>query len=76
MVLNGDGEQFILFECFNDGTEVWGYKYSAVSITVNGAAPETKSYTFFCDGKEWSIDRWWISDVAEGDEIDIEYVEG
>lgn len=76
MVLNGDSEQFILFGYFSDGAEVWGYKYSSVNITVNGVAPETKTYTFFCEDKEWSIDRWWISDIGEDSEINIEYARG
>lgn len=76
MVLNGDSEQFILFGYFSDGVEIWGYKYSSVNITVNEVAPETKTYTFLCGGKEWSIDRWWISDVDEDMEINIEYARG
>ena len=73
-VLNGDGEQFLLVSYSRYGTQVWGYKYSSVEMTVNGVAPEIKTYTFSCQGKEWSIDRWWIDGVRESDEINIEYL--
>ncbi|MBQ9805998.1 MAG: hypothetical protein IJW49_05780 [Clostridia bacterium] len=71
MILNGDREQFILFDHFKDETHVWGYKYSSVEITVNGTTPQTKSYTFTCNGKEWSVDRWWL-EADEKTEINIE----
>ncbi len=73
MILNGDSEQFILFNYFSDETYVWGYKYSNVEIVVNGAIPQSKTYTFACDGKEWSIDRWWIEIADANTEINIEY---
>ena len=73
MILNGDNKQFILFNYFSNGTCVWGYKYSSVGITVNGTIPQIKTYTFACEGKEWSIDRWWIEIADANTEINIEY---
>ena len=72
MILNGDSEQFILFDYFKDETHVWGYKFSSVDITVNGIVPQIKSYTFTCDGKEWSVDRWCLDVTDENVEIDIQ----
>ena len=72
MILNGDSEQFILFNYFQDETHVWGYKFSSVDITVNGIVPQIKSYTFTCDGKEWSVDRWCLDVTDENVEIDIQ----
>ena len=72
MILNGDSEQFILFNYFKDETRVWGYKYSSVEITVNGIVPQIKSYIFTCDGKEWSVDRWCLDITDENVEIDIQ----
>ena len=72
MILNGDSEQFILFNYFKDETHVWGYKFSSVDITVNGIVPQIKSYTFICDGKEWSVDRWCLDVTDENVEIDIQ----
>ena len=72
MILNGDSEQFILFNYFEDETHVWGYKFSSVDITVNGIVPQIKTYTFTCGGKEWSVDRWWIDIADENVEIDIQ----
>ena len=66
-----DGEHSLADMCVQYGTVVYGYKYSTESITVNGKAPETKTYTFSCQGQEWSIDRWWI-DNKENAEINIE----
>ena len=72
MILNGDSEQFILFNYFRDETHVWGYKFSSVDITVNGIVPQIKSYIFTCDGKEWSVDRWCLDIADENVEIDIQ----
>ena len=72
MILNGDSEQFILFDYFKDETHVWGYKFSSVDITVNGIVPQIKSYIFTCDGKEWSVDRWCLDITDENVEIDIQ----
>lgn len=73
-VLNGEEDQYILSSYSQYGTQVWGYKYSSVSITVNGLTPEIKTYTFTCQGQEWSIDRWWIEQAAETEEVNIEYL--
>ena len=72
MILNGDSEQFILFDYFKDETHVWGYKYSSVEITVNGTVPQTKTYTFICDGREWSVDRWRLDVADENVEIRVQ----
>ena len=72
MILNGDSEQFILFDYFKDETHVWGYKFSSVDITVNGIVPQIKTYIFTCDGKEWSVDRWCLDITDENVEIDIQ----
>ena len=72
MILNGDNEQFILFNYFSDGTYAWGYKYSSVEITVNGTLPQTETYTFTSDGKEWSIDRWWFDADDKDADINVE----
>lgn len=73
-LLNGEEDQFILFSHNQYGTRVWGYKYSSVNITINGLTPEIKTYTFSCQGQEWSIDRWWIDDIKGNSEINIEHV--
>ena len=72
MILNGDSEQFILFNYFEDETHVWGYKFSSVDITVNGIVPQIKTYTFTCGGKEWSVDRWCLDITDENVEIYIQ----
>ena len=72
-VLNGEVDQFILSSYSQYGTQVWGYKYSSVNITVNGITPKTTTYTFNCRGQEWSIDRWWI-EQAEEKEVIIDYL--
>lgn len=74
LVLNGDEKQFILNPYLQYKNLTWGYKYSSVNITVNGQTPEIKTYTFKCQGKEWSIDRWQINGIEENAEIKIEYV--
>ena len=56
------------------GSYVWGYTYSSERITVNGVDPEIKSYIFTCEGKEWTINRFWIDGIDETAEIIIEYV--
>ena len=73
-ILNGEADQFVLFPYSQYGNQVWGYKYSSVHITVNGLTPEVKTYTFSCQGHEWSIDRWCIDGIKENTEIHIEYV--
>lgn len=73
-VLYEDGEHSLLDMCMQYGTVVYGYKYSTENITVNGTTPERKTYTFTCQGKEWSIDRWWVSDIADDAEVRIEYI--
>lgn len=73
-LLNGEGNQFILSSYSQYGTLVWGYKYSTVDITVNGLTPKTKTYTFSCQGQEWSIDRWYIDSVEDNAEITIERI--
>ena len=72
-VLNGEVDQFILSSYSQYGTQVWGYKYSSVNITVNGITPKITTYTFNCQGQEWSIDRWWI-EQAEEKEVIIDYL--
>lgn len=72
LLLNGEQDQFILFSYNQYGTQVWGYKYSSVEIKVNGITPKTKNYTFTCQGKEWSIDRWWVEDTKEDVKIVVE----
>ena len=72
MILNGDSEQFILFDYFKDETHVWGYKYSSVEITVNGIVPQIRTYTFTCGGREWSVDRWCLDISDETVEIYIQ----
>jgi len=73
-LLNGEQEQFLLFSYSRYGTQVWGYKYSSVEITVNDITPKIKTYTFACQGQEWSIDRWWIEDIEENTKINIQYI--
>lgn len=73
-ILNGDSEQFVLSAYNKEGTYVWGYKFSSVDITVNGIAPKIETYTFSAQGKEWSIDRWYLDGVNENDEINIKIV--
>lgn len=73
-ILNGEQQQFLLSSYHQYGTRVWGYKYSSVEITVNDITPKIETYTFSCQGKEWSIDRWWIEDIDDDTEVNIEYV--
>ena len=75
-VLNGDSEQFILFPYQHYNTNVFGWSYSSASFTVNGRNPDKKTYTFTCQGKEWSLDFWWIDGVSSNMEVTIEYVNG
>ena len=72
MIVNGDSGQCILYDHFKDETHVWGYKYSSVNITVNGIVPQIKTYTFAGNGKEWSVDRWWLDIADENVEIYIQ----
>ena len=72
MIVNGDSGQCILYDHFKDETHVWGYKYSSVNITVNGIVPQIKTYAFAGNGKEWSIDRWWLDIADENVEIYIQ----
>lgn len=73
-VLNGDVEQWILSSYFQYNTKVYGWKYStAPSVLVNGNKTNTKTYTFNCQGKEWSIDYWWVDLPEQYDEIEITY---
>lgn len=74
LILNGDSGQFILNPYCQHGKCVWGYKYSSFAIKVNGQTPEIKTYTFKCQGKEWSIDRWQVNGIEENTEIKIEYI--
>ena len=75
-VLNGDSEQFILFPYQHYNTKVFGWSYSSASFTVNGKNPDKKTYTFTCQGKEWSLDFWWIDDVSSNTEVTIDFVNG
>ncbi len=72
-VLNGDKDQFILFPYSEEGDTVFGWCYSSVSPTVNGIEPSKKTYTFECQGKQWSLDFWWIDDFPKTDEVKIEF---
>ncbi len=73
-VLNGESEQFILFPYQHYNTKVFGWSYSSASFTVNGRNPNRKTHTFTCQGKEWSLDFWWIDDVSSEVEMTIEYI--
>ena len=73
-LLSGEQDQFILSSYNHCGTQAWGYKYTSVAIKVNGKSPKIKSYTFACQGKEWSIDRWWLDNIEENIEIKIESI--
>ena len=75
-VLNGDSEQFILFPYQHYNTKVFGWSYSSASFTVNGKNPDKKTYTFTCQGKEWSLDFWWIDNVSSNTEVTIDFVNG
>ena len=73
-VLNGDSEQFILFPYKQYNSKVFGWSYSTASFTVNGITPNKETYVFSCQNKDWSLDFWWIDDVASDAEVLIEYI--
>lgn len=73
-VLNGDPEQFILFPYQHHGDMVFGWCYTEVSLTVNGIVPYRRTHTVTCDGKEWSLDYFWLDNVPQDTEVQIEYV--
>ena len=74
LIFTGDPEQFILGDYNQHQTTVWGYKYSSVEIiNVNGITPKIKTYKFVCQGREWSIDRWYVEGIGENDEVNIDY---
>ncbi len=72
-LLNGDNEQDIVFPYSQHGTTVYGWCYSTVSFTINEIVPNKETYTFKCQGKEWSLDYWWVEDVASDAEVSICY---
>ena len=45
------------------------FKYENGDLNI---VPQIKSYTFTCDGKEWSADRWCLDVTDENVEIDIQ----
>lgn len=73
-VLNGDSEQFILFPYDQYNSKVFGWSYSTASFTVNGKTPSKETHTFTCQGKEWSLDFWWLDNVLSDTEVSIEYI--
>lgn len=73
-VLNGDPKQFILFPYQQYNSEVFGWCYSSASFTVNGITPSKQAHSFTCQGKEWTLDYWWVDDIPSNTEISIEYI--
>ena len=72
-LLDGDPAQRILSHCEWYGDTAFGFKYSSAKLTYGGAVPNIKTYTFSCQGKEHSIDYWWIDGVT--DDMVLEIVE-
>ena len=67
----GEENEFASYSRYK--TYIWGYTYSSDRITVNSIAPEIKSYVFTSEGKEWTINRFWVEGLDENTEINIEY---
>ena len=65
-VLNGDPEQFIQnpISFFYEDNYVSGWKLSsAPNILIDGILAQTETYTVTINGKEWSIDYWWVENI-------------
>ncbi|MBQ8163281.1 MAG: hypothetical protein IJZ93_02805 [Clostridia bacterium] len=73
-VLNGDSEQFVLFPYQQYNSKVFGWCYSSASFTVNGKTPSKEAHSFACQGKEWTLDFWYLNDVPPNTEISIAYI--
>lgn len=74
-LLNGDPNQFILFPYDQYNNTVWGWCYSNTALTVNGTIPTKKNFEFSCQGKNRSIDFWWIDNISPETDIRIEYMD-
>ncbi len=74
-VRNGDEKQFLLHEYFTDENKTFAYGYkltSAPDVLVNGEKTNLKTYKFTVQGKEWSVDYWWI-DINNTESVNITY---
>ena len=65
IVVNGDQNQLMFspYSCDEKSKTVYGWKYSSVSVYINGELAQTKTYQFTLDAKEWSVDYWWVDHV-------------
>ena len=75
-ILTGDPNQEIDTKYNIYAGTIYGWKLStAPDVLINKQKTNAKTYTIKIDGKDWSIDYWWIDvvDLNKDSSIDFQY---
>lgn len=70
-IATGDTDQFILFPYSTYNNTVYGWCYSDIVPLVNDMIPLVETYEFECQGKKWTLNYWWISDIRDIDNVEV-----